>query len=75
MSADIQSVKFDNLYDILYNKNQLKSKSNLDKNVHIGSNQPLLNFLEDSGNLKITNKSDDNQNENKFDVSKIKITK
>jgi len=46
----------------------------LNKNVQIGQNEPLLNFLEESQNLKISEKSEE-QVENNFDVSKIKITK
>ncbi len=55
---------------MMFNKRQIKQSSNLSKQITIGQDKALLNFLEESKNLTITTGQAE-----EIDLSKIKISK
>lgn len=63
-------IEYDNLYERLFDdKLQLKSVNNTQKQVAIGNDQALINFLE--AGLSIDNKQELDQ----VDISKLKVNK
>ena len=74
-AGNSKNVKFDNVFDLVFNSNSMAPKQSASKHVSImdkSSEKARLNFL-GNDNLKIVEKGEDTINE--FDLSKVKLSK